>query len=123
MSTYICRWPNGDFSIVDAASKEDAIIRLDEEGNAEVADLFPLRNFMVHFTLREKLGNWEETVPVELESFDDKTEEFLTTHLYPVYSKTLFEVNEALPDDEPNDETVSNQKQQEALSPPKTKGR
>ena len=42
--------------------------------------------------------------------------EFLTTRLYPVYSRTLFEVNEALPDEEPENETASDQEYQEALS-------
>ena len=35
MAIYLCRWPNGEFSIVNAKSKADAIERLDEWGNAE----------------------------------------------------------------------------------------
>ena len=116
MSIYICRWPNGNFSVVDAASKEDAIERLDEEGHADVADLFPVRKFMAHFALHKEAQYLDQPVPVELESFGEDTVEFLTTRLYPVYSKTLFEVNEALPDEEPEDETVSDQERNEALS-------
>jgi|ERR1051325_759327 hypothetical protein len=116
MPTYVCRWQNGDFSVVDAISKTEAIIQLDQEANADVADVFLLRNFMVHFTLRKKAEYLDETIPVELESFGEETEEFLTTRLYPVYSKTLFEVNEALPDNEPDHETVSDQEYQKALS-------
>ena len=111
MSIYVCRWPNGDFSVVAAASIEDAIVRLDEVGNAEKADLFPLRKFMVNFKLRKKVEDLAETIPVELEDFAEMTEEFLITHVYPVYTKTLFEVTEGLPDGE-----VSDQEYQEALS-------
>ena len=35
MPVYICRWPNGDFSIVSAVNKQRAIELLDEVGNAE----------------------------------------------------------------------------------------
>jgi hypothetical protein len=54
MPLYICRWQNGDFSAVSAASKADAIELLDEVGNADVCELFTVKNFMVHFHL--KLG-------------------------------------------------------------------
>ena len=39
MANYLCRWPNGDFSIVNAKTKCDAIEMLDEWGNAEQAIL------------------------------------------------------------------------------------
>ena len=112
MSIYVCRWPNGDFSVVDAASRKDAIVRLDEVGNAELADLFRFREFMVHFQLREKVENLDEPVAVELEGFGEEMKEFLSTHVYPVYSKALFEVVENLPDDV----TISDPENQQALS-------
>jgi len=112
MSIYVCRWPNGDFSVVDAASRKDAIVRLDEVGNGEVADLFRFREFMVHFQLRDKVENLDEAIPVDLEGFAEEMKEFLSTHLYPVYSKALFEVVENLADDE----TISDRKNQQALS-------
>jgi hypothetical protein len=37
MAMFLCRWPNGDFSIVSAATKSDAVELLDEWGNAEQA--------------------------------------------------------------------------------------
>ena len=39
MAIYLCRWPNGEFSIVNAKTKDDAIELLDEWGNAEQASL------------------------------------------------------------------------------------
>jgi len=35
MSLFLCRWPNGDCSVVQARTKEDAISELDQVGNAE----------------------------------------------------------------------------------------
>ena len=35
MAICLCRWPNGEFSIVNAKTKDDAIELLDEWGNAE----------------------------------------------------------------------------------------
>jgi hypothetical protein len=52
MPLYICRWQNGDFSAASAATKTDAIALLDEVGNAEVCELFTVKNFMVHFRLK-----------------------------------------------------------------------
>ena len=51
MPVYICRWQNGDFSAVSASSRAEAIELLDEVGNAEVCELFAVKNFMVHFRL------------------------------------------------------------------------
>jgi hypothetical protein len=47
MPLHICRWQNGDFSAVSAASRKDAIAPLDEVENAELCELFTMKNFMV----------------------------------------------------------------------------
>jgi hypothetical protein len=73
----MCRWPNGDLSFVSARSKEDAIIMLDEWGNAELAELKQIQDFMVDFRLTDDgeldfhaLGErvldeiWERAYPV-----------------------------------------------------------
>jgi hypothetical protein len=36
---YFCRWPNGDLSIVSAPNREEAVVRLDEFGNADGVEL------------------------------------------------------------------------------------
>ncbi len=51
MAVFLCRWPNGDISIVEAGNKADADFKLDEFGNADQADLYQLRNFMMDLTL------------------------------------------------------------------------
>ena len=53
MATYLCRWPNGDFSIVSAKTKADAIELLDEWGNAEQALLSRMPDCMFDFRLRD----------------------------------------------------------------------
>jgi len=47
----MCRWPIGDLSFVHAASKEDAIIALDEWDNAELPGTTRVSGFMVDFRL------------------------------------------------------------------------
>ena len=51
MAVFLCRWPNGDISIVEARNKADADFKLDEFGNADQADLYQLRNFMMDFEI------------------------------------------------------------------------
>jgi hypothetical protein len=87
MPLFTCRWQNGDFSAVSAASRDEAMELLDEVGNADVADLFTVKNFMVHFQLKTEADNMEEPVPVELEGFGDGTYEMLCERVYPVYGK------------------------------------
>jgi hypothetical protein len=87
MPLYICRWQNGDFSAVSAASKKDAIELLDEVGNAEVCELFTVKNFMVHFSLKQKTDELDDFVPVELEGFGEETVDILSERVYPAYFK------------------------------------
>ena len=85
MPLYLCRWPNGDCSVVWARNKEDAIVELDQVGNAEGCPLIPLREFQVHFRLTD-----EEKL--EYESLGEGTSEGLFALAYPVLMQTLDEV-------------------------------
>jgi hypothetical protein len=51
MAIYLCRWPNGEFSIVNAKTKGEAIELLDEWGNAEQAFLTRMTDCMFDFRL------------------------------------------------------------------------
>jgi hypothetical protein len=53
MPLYVCRWQNGDFSVVQANNKEHAIEMLDEVANAEGYPLYAIIDFMVHFRLTD----------------------------------------------------------------------
>ncbi len=97
MSLFICRWQNGDFSVVKAASRDEAMELLDEVGNADVADLFTAEKFMVHFQLKTEVDNMEDGMPVELEGFGEEAFEMICKRIYPVYDKASSSVIDDLP--------------------------
>jgi hypothetical protein len=76
MGLYLCRWENGDFSVVQATSKEHAIEMLDEVANAEGLPLYAIADFMVHFRLSD-----EGTV--ELEGFGDEFGDYMRERVHP----------------------------------------
>jgi len=96
MPLFICRWQNGDFSAVNASSREEAIELLDEAGNADVAEVFTAKRFMVHFQLKKQIDNLEELVPVDFEGFGEETYDTLRERVYPVYSKASMRVHDDL---------------------------
>ncbi len=102
MPLYICRWQNGDFSVVQAKSKEHATILLDQVDNADLGELFPVKEFLVNFRLKKEVDDMDEFIPVELESFGEGTDDMLADRVYPVYHKAVMEYDE----DWPTDETV-----------------
>jgi hypothetical protein len=106
MPLFICRWQNGDFSAVSASSREEAMELLDEVGNADVADVFTAKRFMVHFQLKKEVDNLEEPVPVSCEGFGEETYDTLSERVYPVYSKVSRRVHDDLhaKDDVPKEE-------------------
>ena len=79
---YLYRWPNGDFSIVKAENREDAILRLDEWDAAHSSWLVPLDKFMVDFKLN---GRGE----IELRAFGEETENFVQEYCYPELERVL----------------------------------
>ena len=89
MPVFICRWPNGDLSAVHARSRDDAAIMLDEVDDADYAELFAVKNFMVHFRLQKQITTLDEAmiVPVELEGFGEELGFVLAERTYPIYDK------------------------------------
>ena len=96
MPLYLCRWPNGDCSVVRADNKGEAIEVLDEIGNAEGCPLVPLPVFMVHF----RLSNEGE---LEFESFGEDTDKALFELAYPLLSEVLLDA----PSDEAGNPTLA----------------
>jgi hypothetical protein len=76
MSVFLCRWPNGDFSVVKAANKDQAIEFLDEVGNAESCPVIAIKDFMVRFHLGDD-GEFE------LEGYGEMTEDHIMMLGYP----------------------------------------
>ncbi|MGA2119204.1 MAG: hypothetical protein ABSH56_31185 [Bryobacteraceae bacterium] len=82
MAIYLCRWPNGDFSIVNARTKTDAVELLDEWGNAEQAFLMRMADCMFDF----RLGDDGQ---IELASIGEATEDHIMEACYPVLREAL----------------------------------
>ena len=76
MAIYLCRWPNGEFSIVNAKTKDDAIELLDEWGNAEQASLTRMTDCMFDFRLNDD-GK------IELSNIAESTEDYIMKTCYP----------------------------------------
>ena len=82
MSIFRCRWPNGDFSIVQANSKEEAIKGLDEFGRAEQAIVKRMTAYKFDFGLDDRGA-------VVLKGTGEETEEIVARECYPEL-KTVF---------------------------------
>lgn len=82
MPLFLCRWPNGDCSVVWARNKEDAIVELDQVGNAEASPIAQVRTFQVHFVLTDR----GELV---LEGLGEGTREEMVSCAYPLLDKAL----------------------------------
>jgi hypothetical protein len=79
---YLCRWPNGEFSLVKADDRRDAVLQLDEWAGAEPAWLVPIETCMVDFRLNA-CGE------IELAEFGEETAEFVWEKCYPKLDEVL----------------------------------
>jgi hypothetical protein len=79
--------------VVWARNKEEAIIELDQVGNAEGCPLLPLREFQLHLQLTD-----EGTL--EYEALGEGSKERFLSLAYPVLEKTLHELYAEMEDDQ-----------------------
>jgi hypothetical protein len=79
---YLCRWPNGEFSVVTADSKRDAIIALDEWAGAHPSQVHPIDSFMADFRLSDE-GE------IEFTQFGEETREVVWNTCYPALRELL----------------------------------
>ena len=89
MPMYLCRWPDGSFSVVKARSREDAIEKLDEVANAEGCPLYVLREFQAHFNL-----NPRGEIALDSYPFGGETEAAIMERCYPVLNDTLIAIHQ-----------------------------
>lgn len=82
MAIYFCRWPNGEFSIVSAQTKGDAIEMLDEWGNAEQAFLTRMPECMFDFRL-------DDDGQIELADMGEATHDWVMETCYPELDKAF----------------------------------
>jgi hypothetical protein len=73
---YLCRWPNGEFSVVKADTKREAILELDEWAGAEPAWLVPMETCMIDFRLNDRSE-------IELTELGEETDAFIWDVCYP----------------------------------------
>ena len=82
MPLFLCRWPNGECSVVLARTKDDAIVELDQVGNAEDCPITQVRTFQIQFALTDR-GE------LSLERFGEGTKEEVVTFAYPLLENVL----------------------------------
>lgn len=87
---YLCRWPNGDFSIVSAPTKRHAILELDEWAGAHPSQVHPLDSFKADFGLTDE-GE------IVLHEFGEETRNFIWDTCYPELGEVL--VSDEVTDD------------------------
>jgi hypothetical protein len=88
----ICRWPNGDISLVAADSRTEADYVLDEVENPNYAELLPLRHpIAIHFSLKKVSPGDSISDALELDdsAFNDALLESISERAYPVLSEVL----------------------------------
>src|SRR5438105_963112 len=82
MAIYLCRWPNGEFSLVSAKTKSVAVELLDEWGNAEQAFLTHITDCVLDFLLRDD-GQ------IELADIGEGTHDCIMETCYPELDKAF----------------------------------
>ncbi len=70
MPLYLCRWPDGNLAIVAAWDVETALIRLDEFGDPDQAELRELDDLLVNLRLTDhgelQVAQWGDTCQEEV---------------------------------------------------------
>ena len=79
---FLCRWPNGDCSVVLARDKVNAIEKLDEVANAEGCPMTKLSAAQIHFALGED-GQ------LVLDGLGEETEREILEFCYPELGAAL----------------------------------
>lgn len=79
---YLCRWPNGDFSVVKADTQREASLLLDELGAAQPSFLYPMETCLIDFALND-------SGEISLSRFGEETTEFIWEKCYPELDRVL----------------------------------
>lgn len=90
MSVYLCRWPNGDISLVSGKNRLAIDDVLDEVGNPDGAEMIRIKHpVAVHFRLIEKIQS-QYSIPdcLEFEGIDERSYWELRS-AYPVLHEVL----------------------------------
>jgi len=99
---YLCRWPNGDFSLVTANTRREALVQLDEWAGAHPSFLVPLETCLVDFQLND-LGE------IKLNEFGEVTDRIVWEQCYPELDRILSSPKMALSGSRQHDRDARNQ--------------
>ncbi|SPE29816.1 hypothetical protein SBA2_460031 [Acidobacteriia bacterium SbA2] len=99
---FLCRWPNGDFSIVTANTRREALVQLDEWAGAHPSFLVPLETCLVDFQLND-LGE------IKLNEFGEVTDRIVWEQCYPELDRILSSPKMALSGSRQHDRDARNQ--------------
>src|SRR5712664_1827354 len=91
MKVFLCRWQNGDFSIVGARNSEEAIKILDELADATDAELFETKSLLIDLHLNDE-GRFD------FNGFGEDLEDAVWENCYPLLLKASHESEEDEPD-------------------------
>ena len=91
MAIFLCRWPNGSFTIVGAANKAEAVMELDEIGNADGAEIRRMPSCMLDFELVPPAASDEVSFDTlfRFSGFGEQTRDFVLEKAYPKLHETL----------------------------------
>jgi hypothetical protein len=98
MPLFLCRWPNGDLSVVYAGCEAAVRRQLDEieDSSGPALLVAEVDDFVVHFRLPSHLKRDSLNAvipPLLFDGFDDTTRNFLETSFYPEFSRAAAEVD------------------------------
>ena len=82
VALYLCRWPNGDCSVVKARDRSEAVRPLDEWGSADPTCLVAMDSCMIDFRLSDR-------AEIELNHFGEETENLIWEQCYPELEESL----------------------------------
>ena len=94
MKIFICRWQHGDLSIVGARDADEAVLILDEFGDATDAELFETKNLLIDFHLNED-GD------LELQQFGEDLDRLIWHKAYPLLFQARINTDAAVEIDFP----------------------
>ena len=119
MAIFLCRWPNGSFSIVGAASQSCALMQLDEIGDTDGAEINRMPSCLLDFEIISPGPNPEMDFEalIRFNAFGDETRAFLLEKAYPKLNQALA----ALPELEAKDPAAAQALWSEAVAFEKTR--
>ena len=91
MAIFLCRWPNGSFSVVGAGNKTEALMELDEIGDTDGAEISRMPACILDFEIVPPDANHEIGFErlIRFSGFGEDTRNFVLEKAYPKLNETL----------------------------------